>query len=294
MRARLFALGAVLTWLACATASLTGQDRASDWTLIVLGIAQDAGIPHLRCTTGVCAAVRSGKRKPEKVSSVGVVNRRTGQAYLFDATPDFVAQVDALTGGKPPDGIFLTHAHIGHYTGLMYLGRESIGARDVAVLGTARMAAYLRANGPWSLLVANRNIVLTAVEPGRAIEVAPGLRVTPFLVPHRDEFSDTVGYRIEGPRATALYVPDTDRWETWPTSIRTLAETADLAFLDGTFASASEVPGRNINEIPHPLMAATRKLLAGVRARLWFIHVNHTNAEIDAADVVREGMEFGL
>ena len=294
MRARLFALAAALTCMAGATATWSSQQGPADWTLIVLGIAQDAGIPHLRCTEGVCAAVRSGKRKPEKVSSIGVVNRRTGQAYLFDATPDFVAQVHALTGGRTPDGVFLTHAHIGHYTGLMYLGRESIGARDVPVYATERMADFLRGNGPWSLLVTNRNIVLKTLEPGRAVQVGPGLRVTAFVVPHRDEFSDTVGYRIEGPRATALFVPDTDRWETWTASIRELADTADLAFVDGTFASASEVPGRNISEIPHPLMPLTRKLLAGVRARVWFIHVNHTNAELAGSDVVREGMEFDL
>jgi pyrroloquinoline quinone biosynthesis protein B len=267
---------------------------ANDWKLVVLGIAQDGGIPHLRCVQGVCEAVRAGTRKAEKVASIGVVNRRTGRAYLFDATPDFPAQVHTLTGGRMPDGIFLTHAHMGHYTGLMYLGRESIGASEVPVHGTERMVSYLRGNGPWSLLVANRNTVLHTIEPGRPIEVSPGLKVTAFLVPHRDELSDTVGYRIEGPRTTVLYVPDTDRWETWKTSIRTLADAADLAFLDGTFASSSEVPGRTITEIPHPLMRVTRQLLAGVRARVWFIHVNHTNAEIDAPDVVREGMEFEL
>lgn len=267
---------------------------ASDWKLIILGIAQDGGIPHLQCTEGVCAAVRSGKRHAEKVASIGVVNSRTGQAVLFDATPDLPAQVHALTGGRPPDRIFLTHAHIGHYTGLMYLGREVIGAKEIPVSGTGRMVSYLRANGPWSLLVSNRHISLQTLEPGRAVDVAPGLRVTAFSVPHRDEFTDTVGYRIEGPRATALYVPDTDRWETWKTSIRELAGTADLAFLDGTFASPSEVQGRDISEIPHPMMPITRKLLSGTRARLWFIHINHTNAELEARDVVREGMTFEL
>jgi pyrroloquinoline quinone biosynthesis protein B len=271
------------------------QDRPpSEWKLVILGTAQDGGIPHLQCNEGICAAIRAGKRRPEKVASIGVVNRRTGQAYLFDATPDFPAQVHALTGGRPPDGIFLSHAHIGHYTGLMYLGRESIGARAVSVAGTERMAAYLRSNGPWSLLVANGNIALEVLQPDRAVDIAPGLRVTAFLVPHRDEFSDTVGFRIQGARAAALYVPDTDRWETWSKSIREMADGVDLAFLDGTFASTAEVKGRNIDEIPHPMMSVTRQLLRGVRARVWFIHLNHTNPEIDAADVVREGMEFDL
>ena len=290
-------LVATLAWTAILAGGLLIASQESgqpDWTLVVLGIAQDGGVPHLGCNEGACAAAREGKRRVEKVASMGVINRRTGQAYVFDATPDFPAQVHALTGGRTPDGIFVTHAHIGHYTGLMYLGRESIGARDVPVYGTARMAAYLRGNGPWSLLVQNGNISLRTLEPGRAVELAPGLRVTAFVVPHRDEFTDTVGYRIQGPRATALYVPDTDRWETWQTSIRELADSADLALLDGTFASPAEVKGRDISEIPHPMMSVTRDLLRGVRARVRFIHVNHTNPELDAPDVVREGWEFEL
>ena len=291
---RVIPILACTTLLGAAAAVADQETLRPDWKLVVLGVAQDGGIPHLRCNEGVCAAVRSGKRRAEKVASIGLVDRTSGRAFIVDATPDFPAQVHLLTGGRTPDGIFLTHAHIGHYTGLMYLGRESIGARDVPVYGTARMAQYLRGNGPWSLLVDNRHISIRTIDPGRTEEAAPGLRITAFPVPHRDEFSDTVGYRIQGPRATALYVPDTDRWETWQTSIRDLAETADLLLLDGTFASPAEVKGRDISESPHPMMPGTRTLLRGVRARLWFIHVNHTNPDLEADDVVREGMEFDL
>jgi pyrroloquinoline quinone biosynthesis protein B len=273
--------------------SLLAQAPEAKWELVVLGIAQDAGIPHLNCQQALCASIRAGKRRPEKVSSLGLVDRDSGRAYLFDATPDFNAQVHALTGGRPPDGIFLTHAHIGHYTGLIYLGRESIGARAVPVYATSRMLEYLHTNGPWSQLVALGNIERRVVEFDRTQALSGGVRVTAFRVPHRDEFSDTVGYRIEGPRRTALFIPDIDRWEKWDRSIRELAETADLAFLDGTFASPTEV-NRNIEEIPHPMMSRTRELLKGTRAKLWFIHINHTNADIDAADVVREGMTFEM
>ena len=276
-------------------ALLAGQQREAggNWELVVLGIAQDAGIPHLNCQQTLCASIRAGKRRAEKVSSLGLVDRASGRAYLFDATPDFRDQVHVLTGGRPPDGIFLTHAHMGHYTGLMYLGRESINARAVPVFGTDRMLEYLDTNGPWSQLTALGNIERRPLEFDRAVTLAPGVRVTAFRVPHRDEFSDTVGYRIEGPRRSALFIPDIDRWEKWERSIRELADAVDLAFLDGTFASPSEV-NRNIEEIPHPMMSRTRELLRGARAHLWFIHVNHTNAEIDAQDVVREGMTFPM
>lgn len=260
-----------------------------DWRLMVLGIAQDAGIPHLNCQQPLCASIRAGQRRAERVASIGLVDRASGRAYLFDATPDFRAQVHALTGGRPPDGIFLTHAHIGHYTGLMYLGRESIGARGVAVYATNRMLEFLAKNGPWSQLMALGNVRGRAVEYDQAVTLPDGLRVTAFRVPHRDEFSDTVGYRIEGPRRRAIFIPDIDRWEMWDRSIREIADTVDFALLDGTFASPSEV-NRNIEEIPHPMMSRTRELLRGTRARLVFIHINHTNAEIEAADVAREGL----
>jgi pyrroloquinoline quinone biosynthesis protein B len=267
--------------------------NTSSWELVVLGISQDAGIPHLNCHQGICAAVRAGTRRPEKVASLGLIDRASGRAYLFEATPDFVSQVHALTGGRPPDGIFLTHAHIGHYTGLMYLGRESIGARAVPVFATDRLLEYLDTNGPWSQLIALGNIERRPLEYDRPLGLPGGVRVTAFRVPHRDEYSDTVGYRIDGPRRSAIFIPDIDRWEKWDRSIRDVANEVDLAFLDGTFSSPTEV-NRNIDEIPHPMMPRTRELLRGTRAKVWFIHLNHTNAEIDAADVVREGQTFEM
>jgi pyrroloquinoline quinone biosynthesis protein B len=281
--------------LVVVVASLASQPSsgAHDWQLVVLGIAQDAGIPHLSCQAPLCAAIRAGKRRAERVSSLGLIDRVSGHAYVFDATPDFNAQVHALTGGRPPTGIFLTHAHIGHYTGLMYLGRESIGAKGVPVYGTARMIEFLATNGPWSQLITLGNIERHTLDYDVALALPGGVRVSAFRVPHRDEFSDTVGYRIEGPRRRAIFIPDIDRWEKWDRSIRALADTVDLAFLDGTFASPGEV-NRNIEEIPHPMMSRTRELVKGTRARLWFIHINHTNAELDAPDVVREGMTFEM
>jgi pyrroloquinoline quinone biosynthesis protein B len=264
------------------------------WELVVLGIAQDAGIPHLGCQQALCVSIRKGERKAEKVASLGLVNRARGQAYLFDATPDLPAQLHALTGGRPPDGVFLTHGHIGHYTGLMYLGRESIDAAGVKVYATGRMSSFLRSNGPWSQLVARNNITLLTVAPGERVDLGNGVRVTFYSVPHRDEFTDTVGFLIEGPNHKALYIPDIDQWQRWNVSIRELAESVDYALLDGTFGDSAEIPGRSTADIPHPLIPVTRALLDGVRAAVWFIHLNHTNTQIDAPDIAREGMRFPM
>lgn len=275
-------------------ASVSPAQTSGAWELIVLGRAQDAGIPQLGCTQAACVDRRSGKLPPERVASLGLRHSGTGRAFLFDATPDLPSQLHSLTGGRAPDGIFLTHGHIGHYTGLMYLGRESISSSNVPVYGTSRMAAFLTANGPWSQLVTLGNIALNEVTPDRAIDLGDGVRVTPFLVPHRDEFTDTVGYLIDGPRKRALFIPDIDQWSKWDRDIRALADTVDYAFLDGTFASAGEIPGRVIGDIPHPMMRDTRARLKGTRAQLWFIHLNHTNPELVASDVVTDGRRFGM
>jgi pyrroloquinoline quinone biosynthesis protein B len=176
----------------------------------------------------------------------------------------------------------------------MYLGRESINALKVPGYGTPRMASYLTSNGPWSQLVSLGNIAINVIEYDQPVVMGDGIRVTAFQVPHRDEFTDTVGYLIEGPSKKALFIPDIDQWSKWNRDIRALAQTVDYAFLDGTFASAGEIAGRSIADIPHPLMSDTRARLKGARAQLWFIHLNHTNPELDAPDVVRPGARFGM
>ena len=50
---------------------------------------------------------------------------------MIDATPDFAEHLHLLTNNneRALKGIFITHAHIGHYTGLMHLGREVMGSK---------------------------------------------------------------------------------------------------------------------------------------------------------------------
>ena len=269
------------------------RPESSGWELSVLGVAQDGGMPHLGCTTPPCSTVRSGGRSAEKVSSMGLVHRPTGRVYIFDATPDFPSQFHSLTDRKQPDGIFLTHAHIGHYTGLMYLGKETLGAKMVPVYVTKRMGEFLRTNGPWDLLVKDGRIDLRILEADRPVDLGDGLSVVPIPVPHRDEYSDTVGFLIRGPRASGIFLPDIDRWEKWDRDIRQLADSLDYLFLDGTFGSGEELPGRDLSRIPHPFMTDTRKLLKGTKGRLWFIHLHHSNPALGRdEDVVLEGMRF--
>jgi len=248
--------------------------RDTGWQLVVLGIAQDGGVPHMGCDAGPCAAARRGERRPEKVACLGITDGE--RAYVIDATPDFPAQVEAM-GAALPSGVFLTHAHIGHYTGLVHLGKEVAGALGVPVWATTKMREVIATNAPWRALVENGNVDLrdnTDVDLG-------GVRVRAIQVPHRNEYADTVGYLIEGQRAKVLYIPDIDRWEPWDRDIRALVESVDVAFLDATFASGDELPGRDMSRVPHPLVSDSVARLAGLGARVRFIHLNHTNPLLD-------------
>jgi pyrroloquinoline quinone biosynthesis protein B len=236
------------------------------------------------------------------VVSLAVVNPGTSQRWLLDASPDLPQQLHELDRATPVsdgpgiDGIFLTHGHVGHYTGLMHLGREVMGARGVPVHVMPRMRTFLADSGPWSQLVALGNIDLTTMEEGTAVALGPGLSITPFLVPHRDEYTETVGFRIDGPSRSVLYLPDIDKWERWDVTIEKLLEQVDVAYLDGSFFDGEELPGRDMSQIPHPFvidsMRRWAELPAATRARVRFLHMNHTNPlldpDSDASRAVRE------
>jgi pyrroloquinoline quinone biosynthesis protein B len=250
---------------------------------VVLGIAQDGGVPHIGCAQELCTRARRDPRRRLRVACLGLVDETHGRRFLVDATPDLASQLESLNAGRaverrrPVDGILLTHAHVGHYAGLVYLGREALGADAVPVLATPRMAGFLRGNGPWSQLVSLGNVGLREIEPGREVELTPVLRVTPLTVPHRDEWSDTVAYRVRGPSRSLLYVPDIDKWEKWERRLEEEVGRVDVALLDGTFHEAGEMPGRSLAEIPHPLVGETMARLSRLARLVVFIHLNHTN-----------------
>lgn len=240
-------------------------------------MAQDGGLPQPGCQCPNCQAARANPVLRQKVVSLGLADEAAGRSWLIDATPDFPGQYDTLTSRAPLAGILLTHAHIGHYPGLMYLGPEAMNAQAMSVYATPRMAAFLRANAPWSGLVAGGHIELMVVMPGREIALSPHLWVTPIAAPHRDEYSDTVAWLARGPKRTLFYCPDIDHWREFETDLRTWLAHIDIALLDGTFFSPDELPGRDFTQIPHPLVTDTAKRLADVSTQVVFIHLNHTN-----------------
>ena len=257
---------------------------------VVLGIAQDGGVPHAGCHQPLCVEARKDPSRRRRVASLGLLDPADKTRFLIDATPDFGEQMETL--GGIPDAILLTHAHVGHYLGLAQLGREVLGARGVPVYCTPSMGSFLRGNRPWSRLLAQQNIVLREIEPAVEFALSPSLHATAIRVPHRDEDSDTVAFLIRGPRRRLLWLPDIDKWEKWDHRPEQLLEDPMLvAFLDGTFFAADEIPGRSIQDIPHPLVPETLARFPGgiaPRGRLYFVHLNHTNRLLWDAKAVEE------
>ena len=295
---------------------LCGLAVADDAVYIqVLGIAQDAGYPQANCYKPHCLRAWENPELRRRATSIAVINDQAQTKYLFDATPDMREQLYDLHQSAPDgvyrlDGVFVTHAHIGHYAGLMHFGHEAAGTKDVPVYAMPRMHEFLSTSGPWDQLVRYENIALQMLEDGEAVELAGGVTVTPFVVPHRDEYSETVGYSIIGPNRSAVFIPDIDKWERWSTDIVDVVRFVDYALLDATFFKDGELGERDMSKVRHPFvsesMALFESLSAEERRRVIFIHMNHTNpllydgspeqAEVERRGfrVAREGMRLEL
>ncbi len=308
----------ILAFSLCLPLAASREAGAEDPFLVVLGIAQDGGFPQAGCRNACCARAWDNPVLARHVSCVALVDPDSRQRWLIDCTPDFRHQLQQLDEIAPPagdkapslDGIFLTHAHIGHYAGLVHLGREVIGASEVPVHAMPRMAELLRTAGPWSQLVDLKNIALQPLVANQPVRLNERLTVVPVAVPHRGEFSETVAFRISGPNQCALFLPDIDRWELWERKIEDELAAVDIAFLDATFFDGEELPGRNMAEVPHPLVAGTvqrfQPLVAEQRAKVHFIHFNHTNPLLDDSSaasrlvesagmqIANEGLRVGL
>jgi pyrroloquinoline quinone biosynthesis protein B len=263
--------------------SVSGEDTRP--YLYVLGVAQDAGYPQAGCYKKHCMPGWQDPSLRRGAVSLGLIDPETHQKYMFDATPNFPEQLFALDSEAPDDqfrlgGIFLTHAHIGHYAGLMFLGHEVMGASNVPVYAMPRMSEFLAKNGPWDQLVNYKNIVLQPLQNQQAENLGQ-IKVTPFQVPHRDEYSETVGYRIDGPNKSAIFIPDIDKWSDWPTDLSALVKTVHYALIDAAFFADGELPGRDMSKIRHPFVTESMEVLKNLshkeRQKVWFIHMNHTN-----------------
>ena len=289
----------LLTFLAALAAFAPGAKAApiASPYLVVPGVAQDAGYPQAGCAKERCKPAWNDAARRRFPTSMGLVDPVSGERWIIDCTPSFPAQLhllaDSSQSEKTPGltGVFLTHAHMGHDTGLVHLGREAIGSRSVPVCAMPRMKSFLNRNGPWSQLVKLNNIELRPLAADQTLRLNARLSVTPFLVPHRDEFSETVGFKIDNPDQSVLFIPDIDKWEKWPRRIEDALKRVDAAYLDGAFFAEGELPHRSMAEIPHPFIAESmrrfKNLPARERNKVRFIHLNHTNPALQMNSAAR-------
>ena len=231
----------------------------------VLGTIQDGGFPQIDCNKACCLNQWLNPKK-KFVSSIAVVDESEKKQWIIDASPEIKFQTKLLkekTNIKDIEGVFLTHAHIGHYTGLMYYGNEAAGSRDLRVYAMPKMKRFLENNGPWNHLLKQRNIKLIKLSKNKTIKISANLKIKPFLVPHREDYSETVGFESATSEKKLIYIPDIDNWEKWNISITELIKKIDFALVDGTFFSEQEIE-RDISLIPHPLVKDSIKLFSNL------------------------------
>jgi pyrroloquinoline quinone biosynthesis protein B len=266
---------------------------------VILGIMQDAGLPHIGCLCQHCLQALNNK-DPQYAACLAVVDRRGEETavYLIDATPDIRHQLYLLhpyLGPNPerpnrfrqPDAIFLTHAHMGHTAGLAQLGPEGMAVKELSIFASPGLIRVLEHTALWQPLTAN--LRLNPLSAGQPVPLGPNLALTPIPVPHRDELkTGTFAFHIQGPTRSLLYLPDIDKWELWPEAKETLSS-VDIVLADASFYSTAEVGGRSI--AVHPLVPETLAFFADLPCQLILTHLNHTNPLLDKDTVERERVE---
>ncbi len=256
--------------------------------VLLLGAAQDGGCPHCGCSCCNCVAAREDPLLSELPTSIAIISHTDKRYWLIDATPALPEQLERIEQIAPDytfSGVFLTHAHIGHYAGLMFLGKEVMCTQNTPVYVSSLMGKFLKENAPWSQLIDKHNVVLNFIAEREVIRLTSEVSVEAVCVPHRDEFSDTFAFVLHGPARNLLYCPDIDAWEPWQHDLGVFLADIDYALIDGTFFSDKELPQTRLCNIPHPTVRSSCDKLASLGDRITFIHMNHSNP------LYREGME---
>ncbi|MFW5786894.1 MAG: MBL fold metallo-hydrolase [Halanaerobiales bacterium] len=284
-----------------------------------LGTAQDGGYPQPGCTCPNCREALQDPRRKRSPASLGISLPKIKKHYIIDPTPAFNHQLNLLnnnnreskTSSNPLAGVFISHAHMGHYSGLMYLGKEAINTDNLPVYTSPRMEDFLKNNHPWSGLLKNKNIKINQFKPDKKIYFKNNLEITPIKVPHRAEYTDTFGFIIRGNKNSLFYLPDIDGWQGFEDKFNHISSTVDYMILDGTFYTRDELTkhrNRNIKKVPHPTIKHTIKELKNERlkqndSKIFFTHFNHTNRVLDPTfdtsvltntSLLKEGMTISI
>ena len=261
---------------------------------MTLGSAQDGGYPHIGCRKECCKSAWIDASKRRFVASFSIIDTSTNCCWIIDASPDLKYQLNMISEylgiNSIPEikGIFLTHAHTGHYSGLLDLGKETLNLFNVPIYVMPRMFDFIESNKAFDFLIKSNNIYLEMIDEEKRINLVKETSISPFLVPHRNEMSETVGYKIESNQKSIIYLPDIDSWEQWDEDINDVVKKNDYLLIDGTFYTKDEILDRDISSIPHPSIIESLNKFSGLniknRNKIFFTHLNHTNIVIKEKD----------
>jgi len=129
--------------------------------LQIIGTSQDAGYPQLNCYCNNCQQARKDISQRRLQSSLALIDLNKEKSYIFDITPSFPEQLSILneTAVKNKintdhlNGLFITHAHLGHYTGLLFLGKEAMNVKKLPLYLSEKLYYFLSQNEPWSTII---------------------------------------------------------------------------------------------------------------------------------------------
>ena len=270
--------------------SITGK-------IIILGTAQDGGYPHAGCMEDCCAEAWNDSKLKRLISSLGILSGN--DCWFIDITPDFAYQIKMIEAklNRQPNvcGIIISHAHIGHYLGLLQLGLEVMNTNQIPVYVMPKMKCFLEDNAPFTQLIELNNIKLFPIKDNEVLQLNNNISIIPFLVPHRNEFSETIGFKVQSPDKSLLYIPDIDSWDAWDLDINEVIQKNDVILLDGTFYSNDELINRNVINVPHPYIKETLQRISILekvdREKVYFTHLNHTNPVIKKSSLERSEVQ---
>ena len=248
---------------------------------VILGIAQDGGVPHPGCYCNTCRYYW-GNQIVLSPSSLAIIEEK--RLHLIDVTRNLDRQLREV-GNRNITDIWLTHGHIGHIDGIGLFGKEVMNEKNIKLHASESMIELILNTPKWNKLVEEKTLIPTQFKSNEAIQVSENLQITPIQVPHRDELTDTHAFVIKGPEKSLLYIPDHDSWEETLYMVKQksvdewfVSLGIDIVLMDGTFWSKNELSRQS--DVPHPPIEDSLERLNDLNRKdleVFFIHLNHTN-----------------
>ena len=248
---------------------------------MILGIAQDGGVPHPGCYCDTCQFYWDNQIVLSP-SSLAIIDEK--QLHLFDVTRNLDRQLRKV-GNKNVTDIWLTHGHIGHIDGIGLFGKEVMNLKNVRLHASELMIKLIENTPKWNKLIEDKILIPIQFNSNESMQISENLKITPIRVPHRDELTDTHAFMINGPEKSLLYLPDHDTWEETLDMVQqdSVIEWFDflgieIVLMDGTFWSKNELSRQD--DVPHPPVLESLERLGNVKGKeleVFFIHFNHTN-----------------